>query len=343
MKQGGHKEDFRKNITNKVIANYKKILVKHLDGENMYAKKKPLRNKSNKNKTDWFKQKGYKLTVQVPATRNEEHGLIIKNSLEGRSGEKILLQEKFGRTIVGSLAKNNPSPPDRCTRHDCIPCAHGMANNKCYQPNIGYRILCDRAPCNNNIIMTDRELQTNNLRRQLDKLRPGDQPPALYEGESFRSSYTRMKSHWSNYNNKSGQQKSFMWHHTINCHNSVIGKEKCKHDYKFVRTDTFRDVLSRLTDEGRRQTVMEEYQVNNRVIVLNSKIDFIQPMRTQLAITTKAHNFIPGQTNNNKYSHQRLYNNQPTTTTTNDNNNHNWTTTTGNTTTYTNTITTNWA
>ena len=52
--------------------------------------------------------------------------------------------------------------------------------------------------------------------------------------------------------------------------------------------------LSRLVDEGRRQTIFEEYQMKNVLLVLNSKIDFVQPLRTQLTTITKSANSVPG-------------------------------------------------
>ena len=66
-----------------------------------------------------------------------------------------------------------------------------------------------------------------------------------------------------------------------------------------VITGTFQSSLSRLVDEGRRQSVMEDYQAKKILTVLNSKIDFIQPMRTQLTTITKAVNYAPGKTDNN--------------------------------------------
>ena len=60
--------------------------------------------------------------------------------------------------------------------------------------------------------------------------------------------------------------------------------------------------LERLVDEGRRQSVMEDYQAKNKVIVLNSKLDFIQPMRTQLTTITKSTNSAPGRKDNINYN-----------------------------------------
>ena len=189
-----------------------------------------------------------------------------------------MLQEKFGPTVVNSLRKPNPSPPPRCHRDDCKPCLHGIKDIKCFTNNIGYRILCNRSPCSDKLVMTQQQLQTDKLRLQLDKLNIDSSKPAIYEGETWRSSYSRSKSHWSCYTTESGQSRSFMWHHTVESHQSIIGPNRGAQDYMMVITGTFKSSISRLVDEGRRQSVMEEYQARKVITVLNSKTDFIQPI-----------------------------------------------------------------
>ena len=86
-----------------------------------------------------------------------------------------------------------------------------------------------------------------------------------------------------------------MFHHTATRHEGIIGPDKGKTDYKFHVTGQFTDNLTRQIDEGRRQTQMEQYQKDNKLTVLNSKIDFCQPMRTNLAVISKSDNITPGQ------------------------------------------------
>ena len=85
-----------------------------------------------------------------------------------------------------------------------------------------------------------------------------------------------------------------MWHHTTTHHQSVIGPNNGIMDYKFVLTGTFHNNLDRLVDEWHRQTVFKEYHMKNVLEVLNSKIDFVQPLRTQLTTITKSANVAPG-------------------------------------------------
>ena len=243
-------------------------------------------------------QKSTSFKLQVPASKEQIIAKEVRTALELITGDNIKISEKYGNTVVSNLKKGNTNPKPSCHRSNCKPCHHGMKDCTCFDVNIGYRIVCNRFPCNSNIKMTQRDLDTNNFRLQLDKLTPGQARPATYEGESYRSSYSRSLVHWGNYNTQSGQPKSFMFHHANEFHDCIIGKDRGTDDYIFVRTGKFTSNLDRLVDEGKRQTVFESYQRQNKVIVLNSKIDYVQPMRTQLTVITKSANSAPGRQDN---------------------------------------------
>ena len=139
-----------------------------------------------------------------------------------------------------------------------------------------------------------KDLQTENLRKQLDNLAIGDNKPAIYEGQSYRSLFSRMAGHQTKYNTPSGQPSSFMWHHTVSHHNSIIGPNRGSQDYKCIIVGYFSSNCSRLVHEGWRQGIMESYQSKGAIISLNSKLDFVQPLRTQLTVISKSKNVMPG-------------------------------------------------
>ena len=206
-----------------------------------------------------------------------------------------MIQEKYGQTVCKTLSSANPGQNPVCHRQDCKMCLSGPSGGKCYSNNIGYRISCNRKPCTNQI--DNRKLSDKQVRNQLDKIQTNtSDKPAIYEGETFRSGYTRSKQHWQKYNAPKGKKSSFMWHHTANVHQGQIGNNKGQNDYKFAITNKFKDNLSRQTNEGKRQTVLESYQAANKVIALNSKIDFCQPVRTKLAVISKSTYILPGTT-----------------------------------------------
>ena len=237
---------------------------------------------------------GYKYSFQIPQTTNRVLANSVKSKLEAYSGQKILVQETLGRTVTSILSKSNPNPKPSCHRQNCKICLTNPSKGRCYQNNIGYRIVCNRQPCSNNL--NTRKLDNPQFRHQIDKLTTGADKPASYEGETFRSAYTRSQAHWGKYTSKkkTQQTKSFMYHHTNTAHGGTIGPNKGEKDYIFHITDRFKDNLSRQTDEGRRQTVIEQFQTDNKITVLNSKIDFCQPLRTNLAVISKNINITPG-------------------------------------------------
>ena len=91
--------------------------------------------------------------------------------------------------------------------------------------------------------------------------------------------------------------------HTRDFHGGVVGDNRGEWDYIFVKLSNFRTNLDRLVQEGHRQTIMEKFQSEGRLIVLNSKIDFVQPLRTQLTVINKNCNIAPGQIDNREPRH----------------------------------------
>ena len=83
-----------------------------------------------------------------------------------------------------------------------------------------------------------------------EDLRQEDRP-AIYEGESYRSGYTRGKQHWSKYNTKSGQKTSFMYHHSTTNHSGTIGPDRGKDDYRLQVLEGYNSNIKRKTNEGR--------------------------------------------------------------------------------------------
>ena len=112
--------------------------------------------------------------------------------------------------------------------------------------------------------------------------------PSIYEGESFRTPYRISQQNWNLYNGPKTQEKSFMRQHTKKHHRGIIGEDRDKVDYKIHVTEFFTKNIDRQTNEGSRQTWMEELQRMGKVNVLNSQIDFNKPMETQLTILNKA-------------------------------------------------------
>ena len=153
MLQAGYSIRFRKQMTNKILGIYLYKLSRHNQGiVNMY-RKDCISKKSSHNKHNWYKKLGYKAAIQVPVTENQELAKQIKANLENYSGDKFLVQERLGRSIVSSLSTSNPNPSLTCHRNDCKVCISRPSKGLCYKPNVGYRIVCNRTPCNSRLDM----------------------------------------------------------------------------------------------------------------------------------------------------------------------------------------------
>ena len=85
-----------------------------------------------------------------------------------------------------------------------------------------------------------------------------------------------------------------MYHHTQTNHSGAIGPNRGQTDYKIQLTDRFTNNLRRQAQEGERQLLMEEYQDNGKVNLLNSKLDFNKPFKSSLTVINKMSNIKPG-------------------------------------------------
>ena len=290
-----HSVTFRNNLRTKIITNYSSFLRRLLEDPTGIKEDAMKMTRQKTKRFDWYKDKGYDINFQVPMTIDSQLSREVKMNLERVSNMNILVQEIPGPSVISTFSRPNSTPKERCSRQNCIPCLHGLTNSRCYSTNIGYMIICNRSPCNTHINFDYNKLQTDTFRKQVSTLCPGQEIPAAYFGESWRSSYSRAAGHWSKYTTPSGKSSSFMWKHTAREHNKIIGPNNGQMDYKFIVTGRFNSNYNREIDEGRRQNVFEDLQNQRKNIVLNSKIDFIQPLRTQLAAYSKNINNRPGQ------------------------------------------------
>ena len=73
-----------------------------------------------------------------------------------------------------------------------------------------------------------------------------------------------------------------MWHHSQAKHQGIIGADQGLLDYKFEILYTFRKNMSRQAEEGIRQTDLEGPEQLGVLTCMNSKIDFVKPLKTSM-------------------------------------------------------------
>ena len=142
----------------------------------------------------------------------------------------------------------------------------GNQGTKCMIGNVGYEARCGR--CEGRV---------------------------SYLGETSRTAFTRTREHLSDYRSaaaaklppllpdvgvgvgvglyKKKNVKSFMWEHTRDCHEGVIGENDGVEDYRFSVSGVFRKCLDRQVDEGLRIQQCE----NEGGVLLNSKNEWFTP------------------------------------------------------------------
>ena len=122
MYLAGYPEPFRRNITKKAVNNYNKILKEHLEENKVMYRDIEHRPKKEKSVT-WYKEKGYDLNINIPATADENLKTQMKRKLEDMSRKKILISQTHGPKLISALKTTKMS--QECARKKCLPCRSG--------------------------------------------------------------------------------------------------------------------------------------------------------------------------------------------------------------------------
>ena len=123
----------------------------------MYRSKQE--NIPNNTAGSWYQKLGYQAAAVIPAPSRAELCQILTKRFKHHK-LKVKFVERAGPSVVKSLQKSNPSPPASCDRTDCMLCHQGPSNLACYRPNKGYRMVCNRLPCNIDIDMGKQGLKS---------------------------------------------------------------------------------------------------------------------------------------------------------------------------------------
>ena len=156
------------------------------------------------------------------------------------------VQEGGGKRLKDQLIRPDPVRKERCTRSDCRTIVKGTngagCRETCYQGNVNYEITCDLC--------------------EEKRVEDGSNIQHLYDGESSRGTYERLKGHLDQYKSKKG----FMWKHAEECHN---GSMDLKFSIRRVASDP--DPMRRILRESIRITNGEERE---DIKLMNTKEEF---------------------------------------------------------------------
>ena len=242
MKIAGYGERYRENVLKQALSIYDKKWKDHREGVRPvfrpkgYEKEERKRQKEMKRR-DWSKKGGGIAPIFVPVTPRSELLKRLRKVAEEteKEGIKFTFVEMGGRTIKSELQRSNPTATPGCMLPDCPCCREERGKGgQCHRNNVNYNVICKLCP-------KERE--------------------AVYEGETARNLYTRMKEHLS-----SGGESSSIMKHLEEKH------EGMEENFVARVTKTNRDCLSRQVREG----VYISQQAASGLL-MNTKSEWHQP------------------------------------------------------------------
>ena len=195
MKNSGHTEEFRKEVTDRAITKYKKELLAHNKGDkdlyrNRQEREKEQEQKGGKARKDsWFRKTSSKdekkttSTLRVPytgGTLKREMDKTLKSS-KTPEGTLTVAHEDSGEKLHHLLIKPDPFPRTKCGRASCktvVDTATEECRGTCWQQHVNYTIFCKRCE--------EEKSKENNAE---------DKKSYVYIGESSRGCFTRFEGH----------------------------------------------------------------------------------------------------------------------------------------------------
>ena len=275
LMRGGHREGFRRSITESAIG----ILSKRLAKGKLYRSKEEIINAriSKPDKSNWFKTDGSAAVINIPATIDQELVTSINSKIAKLSPPnecKVRVQQSYGVPVINNIMTYNLMKLDHCNRKDCFSCEYIPSKGNCYKQSVNYQIDCRRPPCSDHLNKDPFQAPDPDT----------DSPLALYRGETSRSCYRRGLSHQTNYlsKNRETRSKSCLWRHTLECHDGVYGDNGGKEDFGMRFLSQEARPLDRQTQEGFNIQQLEDLQHSGQIVCLNSKQDFQQSCRVTL-------------------------------------------------------------
>ena len=146
MKADGHSEEFRVNITKKVVDKYKTAIDEDKEGVKKFLRNRKEREKNNAekkkgDKVDWYKRRGYEARLLVDHTPDSRLARNINKRLTKEMPDSnFLVQESAGKKLK-SIATNSVDPweKSKCDREKCYQCHTSRDPEKCKE-DAGRRI-----------------------------------------------------------------------------------------------------------------------------------------------------------------------------------------------------------
>ena len=196
MQYSGYNQAFRHDVTKSAIDAYRNMReceakdIRPLYRPKTWHKAERMEQKEKK-KNEWYRRGGFDSVVFVPSTPDGKLKRMYQTEIR-KSGLRIKVVERTGRTLKSKLQSSNPFKEGGCMRPNCFICTTSNKGN-CNTESVTYKIKCEGENCLKN----------------------------RYRGETAANGYTRGKKHMSDLVGRN-VSNSPLWKHCLEEHDGEL-------------------------------------------------------------------------------------------------------------------------
>ena len=183
-------------------------------------------------KRRWYDEEKYDGVMFVDTTPNSELKKRVEQACR-RNKTKIKVVEKISSTLKKEIQRSNPFGQGHCGRNDCVTCNLNLPIN-CRKRGPVYDIHC------------------------IDCKEALERPEKTYRGQTGRTTYHRMKEHFSKWEGKT--EDSVLHKHSIQCH----GGEKFEVGIKVLASCYGKPTTRLITEAIHIEDIPEENSMNEK-------------------------------------------------------------------------------
>ena len=192
MQYSGYSQAIRYDVTKSAFHAYQTMMeneengIRPINRPKNWRRKERMEDKERKKK-DWYRQGGFDSVLFIPTTPAGKLKHMYEEEIR-KSGIRIKVVERTGRTLKSQLQTSNPYKPDECGRRDCFICTTTGKGN-CEAERVTYKIECEGQDCTK----------------------------GEYNGETAGNGYTRGEQHIASLTSRN-MDNSPLWRHCLGEH-----------------------------------------------------------------------------------------------------------------------------
>ena len=234
MQYSGYEQSIRYDVTKSAINAYQTMMENEASDIRPINRPKDWRRierimSKEKKRREWYKQGGFDTVLFVPSTPKGKLKHMYESEIK-KSGVRMKVIEKTGRTLKSQLQTSDPFKVGSCTSVDCFICTTSRKGN-CRTESVTYEIECGGQNC---------------MERK-------------YKGETASNGYTRGHKHITDLAGRN-VENSPLWRHCLEEHGGEV------QDFQMAVTGTFRNdtMLRQIAEAVQIENAQPGTLMNNR-------------------------------------------------------------------------------